>query len=217
MKSWFPVLFSLVCASGMAAEMPTKQVNPSKLALDFGHMSNQFLQSLWHKERDFSLSVGRYEFAGKLTVPDAANREQQREFINQWLGRVEAYQAQPLSRKEATDFVLLKNYLQGQRWYLDGLRQYEWDPSQYNIAGPIDQILNTNYAPKEQRLRTLSLRLQNVPAYWPEPASPYWSVYGWWHCPDAAARKHFQGRGNADLSSAHYCKHPNPPPQCGRI
>jgi uncharacterized protein (DUF885 family) len=166
MKSWFPVLFSLVCASGMAAEMPTKQVNPSKLALDFGHMSNQFLQSLWHKERDFSLSVGRYEFAGKLTVPDAANREQQREFINQWLGRVEAYQAQPLSRKEATDFVLLKNYLQGQRWYLDGLRQYEWDPSQYNIAGPIDQILNTNYAPKEQRLRTLSLRLQNVPAYY---------------------------------------------------
>jgi uncharacterized protein (DUF885 family) len=164
MKPWLPILFSLVCASSMAADLPSKtQIRPN---LDFRQMSNQFLQALWYKDRDFSLSAGRYENAAKLTIPNAATREQQRQFINLWLAKVESYQPQQLRKNDATDWVLLKNYLQEQRWYLDNLRQYEWDPSQYNIAGPIDLILNTDYAPKVQRLRSLSQRLQAVPEYY---------------------------------------------------
>ncbi len=164
MKPWLPILFSLVCAGSMAADLPGKtQTRPN---LDFRQMSNQFLQALWYKDRDFSLSAGRYENAAKLSIPNAATREQQRQFINLWLAKVESYSPQQLRKNDATDWVLLKNYLQEQRWYLDNLRQYEWDPSQYNIAGPIDLILNTDYAPKAQRLRSLSQRLQAVPEYY---------------------------------------------------
>jgi uncharacterized protein (DUF885 family) len=172
MKSWLPVLFSLACVGSIAADMPsqtssqTPNKTPSQPNLDFRQMSNQFLQALWYKDRDFSLSVGRYENAAKLTIPNAASREQQRQFIQHWLAKVESYQPKQMRKNDATDWVLLKNYLQGQRWYLDDLRQYEWDPSQYNIAGPIDLILNTDYAPKAQRLRSLSQRLQAVPEYY---------------------------------------------------
>lgn len=164
MKPWLPVVMSVLCASPLAslAAAPAS----AKPNLEFGHMSNQFLQAMWQNDWDFSLSAGRYEHANQLAIPDAKSMDKQRKFADHWLGMVNNYQPQKLSPKQATDWVLLKNYLQGQRWYLDQLRQYEWDPSSYNVAGPIDLLLNTDYAPQEQRLRTLSQRLQGVPAYY---------------------------------------------------
>ncbi|MEN9867895.1 MAG: hypothetical protein RL748_3485 [Pseudomonadota bacterium] len=164
MKQWASLVFSAVCSTALVnVSIAAESMKPN---IEFRQTSNQFLQALWHADKDFSLAAGRYDAAGQLPIPDAASREQQRKFIQQWLGKVEAYQPEQLSKLQATDWVLLKNYLQGQRWYLDSLRQYEWDPSQYNIAGPIDQILNTHYGPKEQRLRTISQRLRLVPDYY---------------------------------------------------
>ena len=164
MKPWLPVVLSVLCASplvSLAAAPASARSN-----LEFGHMSNQFLQAMWQNDWDFSLNAGRYEHANQLAIPDAKSMDKQRKFADHWLGMVNNYQPQQLSPKQATDWVLLKNYLQGQRWYLDQLRQHEWDPSSYNVAGPIDLLLNTDYAPQEQRLRTLSQRLQGVPAYY---------------------------------------------------
>ena len=45
-------------------------------------------------------------------------------------------------------------------------REFEWNPSAYNIAAPLDLILNTEYAAKPQRLRTILKRLTDVPAYY---------------------------------------------------
>lgn len=164
MKPWVTIIFSAVCSAGLAsASFANEVVKPN---IEFRQLGNQFLQALWHADKDFSLAAGRYDAAGQLPIPDAASREQQRQFARQWLAKVEAYQPEQLSPLQATDWVLLKNYLQGQSWYLDSLRQYEWDPSQYNIAAPIDQILNTHYSPKEQRLRTISQRLRTVPEYY---------------------------------------------------
>ena len=164
MKPWLPVVMSLLCAAPVVPVLAAEA--PPKPNLEFRHMSNQFLQALWQNDWDFSLNAGRYEHANQIAIPDAKGLEKQRKFADQWLGMVQAYQPQKLSAKQATDWVLLKNYLQGQRWYLDQLRQFEWDPSYYNVAGAIDIILNTDYAPQEQRLRTLSQRLQGVPAYY---------------------------------------------------
>jgi hypothetical protein len=46
------------------------------------------------------------------------------------------------------------------------LREFEWNPALYNIAQPLDLILNTEYAAKPQRLRTILKRLADVPAYY---------------------------------------------------
>ena len=167
MKSCLTMVFSVVCSVGLVSMASDSLANEVvKPNIEFRQLGNQFLQALWHADKDFSLAAGRYDTAGQLPIPDAASRERQRKFAGQWLVKVEAYQVEQLSPLQATDWVLLKNYLQGQSWYLDSLRQYEWDPSQYNIAGPIDQILNTHYGPKEQRLRTISQRLRAVPEYY---------------------------------------------------
>lgn len=174
MKPWLPLALSALCAAPVATVFAAPTASPTsapttapaKVDLEFGQLSNQFLQALWHNDWDFSLGAGRYEHANQIAIPDAKGLEKQRKFAELWLAKVQSYQPQKLSPKQATDWVLLNNWLQGQRWYIDSLRQHEWDPSNYNIAGPIDQILNTDYAPQEQRLRTLSLRLGGAPAYY---------------------------------------------------
>ncbi|MRV70991.1 DUF885 family protein [Duganella sp. FT92W] len=129
-------------------------------------LSTQFLGALWKADPETAISVGKYETAANLTIPDAASRTAQLAFIDDWLGRLEKVDAKQLSPKQRTDLALLVNKLKSDRWYLTTFKEYEWNPALYNIASPIDFILNTEYAAKPQRLRTLLKRIAGVPAYY---------------------------------------------------
>lgn len=113
-----------------------------------------------------AISVGKYDTAGTLTVPDLATRQLQLAFIDDWLGRFSKIDTRQLSPRQRTDMGLLVNKLNSDRWYLTTFREFEWNPAVYNIASPIDYILHTEYAAKSQRLRTLLRRIANVPAYY---------------------------------------------------
>src|SRR5690606_39156461 len=51
-------------------------------------------------------------------------------------------------------------------WYQTTFKGGEWMPSQFNVAGPIALLSNTDYAPLDERLRAISSRLASVPAYY---------------------------------------------------
>ncbi len=154
-------------AAAVAATPMIKQV-PSERRQDrnLDALSTQFLGALWKIDPETAISVGKYETAATLTIPDAASRTAQLAFIDDWLGRFEKVDAKQLSPKQRTDLALLVNKLKSDRWYLTTFKEYEWNPALYNIASPIDFILNTEYAAKPQRLRTLLKRIAGVPAYY---------------------------------------------------
>ncbi len=132
----------------------------------FDSQANQFLGALWRVDPETAISVGKYDTAAQLTVPDQANRDQQLAFINEWLEKFGKIDARQLSPKQRSDLGLLQNKLNSDRWYLTTFREWEWNPAIYNIAGPIDFVLNTEYAARPQRLRTLLRRIGSVPAYY---------------------------------------------------
>jgi uncharacterized protein (DUF885 family) len=99
-------------------------------------------------------------------VPDTATRTKRLAFIDEWLGKFRKLDANRLSPNQRTDLALLLNKLDYDRWRLSTYRDFEWDPSQYNVAQSLDQILTTEYAAKPQRLRTILKRLADVPAYY---------------------------------------------------
>jgi uncharacterized protein (DUF885 family) len=132
----------------------------------FDSQANQFLGALWRIDPETAISVGKYDTAAQLTVPDQAYRDQQLAFINEWLQKFGKIDARQLSPKQRSDLGLLQNKLNSDRWYLTTFREWEWNPAIYNIASPIDFVLNTEYAAKPQRLRTLLRRISSVPAYY---------------------------------------------------
>lgn len=132
----------------------------------FDNLASQFLAALWKMDPETAITVGKYDTAATLTVPDLATRQLQLAFIDNWQRRFAKMDPRQLSPRQRTDLALLVNKLNSDRWYLTTFREFEWNPALYNIASPIDYILHTEYAAKPQRLRTLLKRIANVPAYY---------------------------------------------------
>ena len=129
-------------------------------------LSMQFLTALWRIDPEDGIYVGKFDAAAKLTIPDDATRAKQLAFIDEWLDKFGKLSADKLAPNQRTDLAVLTNKLQYDRWRLKTLREFEWNPAEYNVAGAFDLILTTDYAAKPQRLRTLLKRLADVPAYY---------------------------------------------------
>ena len=132
----------------------------------FDTMSMQYVTALWRLDPEGGIYVGKFEHAANLTLPDAATRARKLAFANEWREKFGKLDVRQLSPRQRTDLALLMNKLDKDRWHLSTWREHEWNPSMHNIAQPLDLILNTDYAAKPQRLRTILKRLANVPAYY---------------------------------------------------
>jgi len=132
----------------------------------FDGQSSQFLNALWRIDSESAIYAGKYDTAATLSIPDKAGQAKELAFIDEWKQRFSAINASQLSAKQRTDLALLMNKLDSDRFRLTTLKEYEWNPASYNVAGPIDLILNTEYAAQPQRLRTLLKRIAGIPAYY---------------------------------------------------
>ncbi|MEG2034559.1 MAG: DUF885 domain-containing protein, partial [Janthinobacterium sp.] len=97
------------------------------------NLSGQFLTALWRLDPESAIAAGKYDGAANLSIPDAASRQKQLAFIEEWLGKFGKLDASKMSDKQRTDLALLMNKLQSDRWYLTTFREFEWNPAQYNV------------------------------------------------------------------------------------
>jgi len=163
-------LLTALLASFTPAQAETKKELHTQVSIkadaSFEQLKQQFLREFWKQDPDMAMSAGKFSDAGHLSLPDQAGRDAYQGFANRWLQRLAAVDSQHLSVNEQTDLVLIRNYLEGINWYLSSFKEYQWNPTVHNIAGGFDSILNTDFAPKAQRVRLAIQRLQGVPAYY---------------------------------------------------
>lgn len=159
---------AIALAAGAAAVAAAPAAGAAEKRLDrrFDSMSMQYLTALWRIDPEAGIYVGKFDQAANLSIPDAATRAKKLAFANEWLAKFGKLDTRQLSDRQRTDLALLVNKLEKDRWNLTTWREYEWNPAQYNIAQPLDLILNTEYAAKPQRLRTILKRLAQVPAFY---------------------------------------------------
>lgn len=135
-------------------------------AIAFSEYSEDLMQRMLARNPEWSIYAGRYDDAQQLTLPDAARRADDLSFAENELNQLAQFDAGQLPPELRIDHALLSNRLMSMQWYLTEFRDWEWDPSNYNVAGPIGLLLNTPYAPEDERLRTVMARLEQVPAYY---------------------------------------------------
>lgn len=136
-------------------------------AAQFKHQFGpDFLDAYWRLHPDDAISVGYYRVAKRLIVPDMAARVQLAAFLRDSLARLHGIDAPSLDANLRTDWEVLDNQLQGELWRLNEYREWEWNPAEYNVAESFALLLNTDYAPLEERLRTVSARMERIPAYY---------------------------------------------------
>ena len=151
-----------------AAAVGAVSANAAETRVDrrMSTLSMQYLTALWRMDPEGGIYVGKFDHAANLTIPNADTRAKQLAFANEWLEKFGKLDPKQLSPRYRTDLALLVNKLEKDRWRLTTWREHEWNPSQYNVAAPLDLILNTDYAAKPQRLRTILKRLADVPDYY---------------------------------------------------
>jgi len=151
-------------AQGSAIAAPAAKAGAdAAFAQAFG---DRFFEAYWPLHPDQAIAVGYYQVADRLSVLDAAERGRQLGFLDRELAQLHSFKPASLDDAHRTDQALLENELESERWHLSGLRDWQWDPSTYNVADAFALLLNTEYAPLDQRLRTVLQRLRFVPAYY---------------------------------------------------
>lgn len=159
-----PRLLRILSLAGLLVFFGCEPVNQHDA--DFEEFAHNFVESVLTFYPETAIYAGRYENAFVLTIPDSSRRQSEMGFVQTWLARLAEIDPQQLSAANRTDYELIRNRLESTMWYQTEFRPHEWIPSQYNVAGPISLLLNTDYAPEGQRLRDVSVRLEYTPAYY---------------------------------------------------
>jgi len=132
----------------------------------FRRHADQVLEELWRLMPEFAFRVGRYDYANRLTVPNQAYRAATLTFYERQLAVLATFDSAQLSASNRVDRILLQNAFESRSWHLETFKDWEWQPSVYNVGGSFGRMLTTEYAPLDARLRHVLARLDYVPAYY---------------------------------------------------
>src|SRR3569833_1493649 len=146
-------------------------VGPMQGSVDdasFNAYEQKFLDDFWKLNPDWATSVGYHKYDSVLLVPSKQNREKLLKFVKVQLDSLGRYNPSTFLQTNKMDHAILENQMNYMQWQIEQLKQYEWDPSSYNVTGTFAYILNEHYAPLSKRLTSFYQRMAVIPAYYKE-------------------------------------------------
>nr|WP_237060052.1 DUF885 family protein [Microbulbifer sediminum] len=168
-------------ASGTTAghQQQTAKQDQVTASTTFADLSTEMIEQLWQLFPSWAVREGYYAVADQLAIPDNQQRQRVLEFAGDYQARFAEIDAATLDASARSDLALIQNFLDKLVWEMSEFKSHEWNPANYNVSHAFSLILNTDYAPLDERLRTFSKRLEKVPAYYQaakesldKPASP---------------------------------------------
>lgn len=159
------LLCSLACTLLLAA-CGTMTPAPATEDQRFETHANAVLEEMWREFPESATRAGNYKYIDRLTVPTQARRDASVAFYDRQLAALAGFDASKLTTARRVDLTLMRNHFESSRWYLTTFRGWEWQPSSYNVGNGFGVLLNTPFAPLDDRLRLILTRMENVPAYY---------------------------------------------------
>ncbi|MBV1911816.1 MAG: DUF885 domain-containing protein [Kangiellaceae bacterium] len=134
--------------------------------VNFEAFKSQFIEAFWKENPGYALYVGYYKYDDQLVIPNKENSIGSLNFAKSYLSKLAKFNPRTLDNGNASDYYIIKNRLESTEWYISTYKGNEWNPSRFNVAGAFGLILNTDYKSLDERLKTISTRLENIPAYY---------------------------------------------------
>ncbi|MEW5249301.1 DUF885 domain-containing protein [Microbulbifer discodermiae] len=147
-------------------ESSTAKLETAEANREFQELADQMVEELWQLFPSWGISAGYYEVADQMEVPDRDFRERVVTFSNSYLRKFRNIDRSQLDAAHRSDLALIENFLDRMEWEVAQFKPHEWNPAEYNVSHPFALIINTEYAPLDERLRTFSKRMEKVPAYY---------------------------------------------------
>ena len=111
--------------------------------------------------------VGDHRADDELDRVDDAARTESLELLREYQAALEALDRSELSRANQVDAELLLHEIESSIWSIETLREWAWNPLYYvNISGgAIYGLMARDFAPLEQRLASVTSRLEQIPRF----------------------------------------------------
>ncbi|MDP2560069.1 DUF885 domain-containing protein [Psychrobium sp. 1_MG-2023] len=128
--------------------------------------STQFIEALWQLSPTWALYSGYHKYDDQLVIPNDLSRQKTLAFVAAQRKLLSKIDQSKLSDSSRIDLTLIENLLDSSEWEVSTFKSWQWQPSQYNVAGGFAQVINGDYAPLEQRLSSVLTRLTSVDDYY---------------------------------------------------
>jgi uncharacterized protein (DUF885 family) len=112
-------------------------------------------------------ALGDHRFDDRIDDVSPSGWQARLAFVELYLQALEPIDGAGLSRANQVDALLLKHDLEYDRWKLETLQEYRWNPLTYTrTAGDaLYNLLAREFAPAPERLRNLGKRLDEMPRF----------------------------------------------------
>jgi hypothetical protein len=139
----------------------TKDVNAN-----FDKYKSEFINNMSKLYPEWAAYQGNHTFDSLLVVPNNENRNRQLEFAKSNLDSLSKFGLNDLNDSNKIDSYLIKNQLESIQFGIQDFKEFEWNPSNYNVSGSFAEILNGKYAPLEERLKSIGNKLNSIEDYY---------------------------------------------------
>ncbi|MEZ9820879.1 DUF885 domain-containing protein [Shewanella sp. 10N.286.45.A1] len=146
--------------------LEANSIELTEQSLSFQQFSQQFIDDLWVESPTWALYSGFHKYDGVLKVPNEQARQASLNFVNKQSALLASFDKNSLPAGLLTDYRLIENLIGEMRWNIETFKSWQWNPASYNVSGGFAQIINENFAPLDERLLSVLLRMENVPAYY---------------------------------------------------
>lgn len=146
------------------ARTPDASVSQADAA--FTALSQQAVDAWMRLSPVAATQIGDHRFDTELDDLSAAGRQRRVNTSKALLAKLDAIDADKLSREHQVDAALLRNQLQSDIWTNEVLQDWAWDPQVYgSLAGSaIYNLMARDFAPLPDRIKAATARMEKLPA-----------------------------------------------------
>jgi uncharacterized protein (DUF885 family) len=132
---------------------------------NFNALTDKFLDFFFPLHPSFATSVGFHQFDTKLEDFTAAGQEELARGLKEYLAKFEAVDRAKLPPDTAADLDWMIAAIRGELLEIEDIQQWRKDPENYSggATNSIFLIMKRNFAPPEDRLRSVIARESQIP------------------------------------------------------
>lgn len=130
----------------------------------FEYLCSRFVDEYLALFPELATTLGDHRFDHLLNDNTAAGRQRSVAFFEDYVLALGEIDRAALDPQNQVDFDILRHNLNYGRFALVELREWEWNPLYYHVAGAIHPLLVRDFAPLPQRLAAVKGRLEALPA-----------------------------------------------------
>ena len=129
----------------------------------FEAFAQKYVQELLDRDPETATRLGEHRNDARLNDYSAQGVERDLSAAKGGLAELARIDLKKLSAEDAVDYRILKNRLEAEVYALETLRDWQWNPLDYNVGRAIYALVAREFASPEQRLRSVIGRLNGVP------------------------------------------------------